>query len=221
MRSVAAAVLAAYAARTLVKRTLVWITAKDRTTGAAESIGFWSDIGNVSIQVKAGLSLAVVSRDYIGTGGLIAVGKIPLTSDISVRQVRLVCSQIDEAIALAVRGYDAHNAPIEIHEAMLDPATRNLVAPAEPLFVGYIDTLSITTPAENEEGSIEIECVSQSRDLTRGNAAVRSDVDQRLRSATDNFFADTGAVGEREITWGRESRKQNRGKGRFDQGRGK
>lgn len=196
-----------YAARALVKRTLVWGTFKDRDTGDLTSIGFWDDLGTVSITVLAGLTLSPVSRTYVGSGSLINVGRLPLTSDVSVRTIDVSLSQIDETVAIAVRGYDARNAPIEIHELMLDPATRSPVSAAEPLFVGYVDTLKITTPAEGQDGSIDLTCVSHTRDLTRSNPAVRSRPDQILRSATDTFFADTGAVGDWEITWGRESRK--------------
>lgn len=207
MRSVASAVSTAYAGRALVQRMLVWITAKDRTTGDPESIGFWNDVGTVTFSVKAGLTLATVNRDYIGSGGLIEVGRIPLTSDISVRTVEVKCSQIDESVAIAIRGYDVRNAPIEIHEAIFDPATRNLVAPAEPLFVGFVDRAPIPTPAEGQDGSIALKCVSHSRELMRGNPALRSHEDQKKRSATDNFFADAGVVGEWQIDWGRESEK--------------
>lgn len=197
----------AYAARTLVKRTLFWIVARDRDTGDPQSIGFWDDLGTVTLSVKEGLTLSTVSREYIGSGTLIEAGRIALTSDISVRPLEIRLSQIDESVALAVRGYDARNARVEVHEAMFDPATRSLIAAAEPLFVGYVDTLRVITPAESQDGAIEITCVSHTRDLTRANPAVRSHVDQVLRSSTDSFFRDSGAVGEWEIYWGRQNQK--------------
>ena len=43
--------------------------------------------------------------------------------------------------------------------------------------------------------------------MTRSNPDTRADVSQKLRSATDNFFADAAVAGEWEIYWGKKNGK--------------
>ncbi len=78
------------------------------------------------------------------------------------------------------------------------------MAAERPRFIGFVDGVDIVTPAEGEEGSITLSCVSHTQEMTRSNPDTRSDASQRLRSATDDFFADTTVAGEWEIFWGME-----------------
>jgi hypothetical protein len=50
-------------------------------------------------------------------------------------------------------------------------------------------------------------CVSHTQEMTRSNPDTRSDASQRLRSGTDNFYADCASVGEWEIFWGKKGGK--------------
>jgi hypothetical protein len=176
--------------------------ARDRTTGDPVSVGFWSDLSNVTALVKNPDTGASDSRTFYGAAGLIAISDIPATSDIAARPVTIDMSQLDEQVAEAVRLYDVKQARVEIYRGLLDPDSRNMVDPAFCRFVGFVDEIQIVTPAENEAGSVTLTCVSHTQEMLRSNPDTRSDSSQRRRSATDDFFADAAVVGEWEHQWG-------------------
>lgn len=79
-----------------------------------------------------------------------------------------------------------------------------MVGPALPRFVGTIDQAPVTTPKENDpSGDVTLTCTANTQELTRSNPDTRSDASQRLRSATDNFFADVVVVPTWDVNWGR------------------
>ncbi len=204
MRSLEAAEIAAIQARTVVARDFLWVTAKDRTTGALTSTGYWNDHGTVTVSVVDGRTGATESRDFYGAGMALSIGSIPLTADITVRQVDITLPHIDSIVQELVRGTDVRNAPMQLYRGYFDPTTRSLVAAAKPRFVGYIDTSPIVTPKENDEGSLTFTCVSTTRELTRTSTESRSHESQLARASGDAFYHDTAVVGDWQIFWGQK-----------------
>jgi hypothetical protein len=213
MRALTPEETAALASRRLRARNLVWITAKDRVTEAAQSIGFWDDVGTVSMQVRDALAGLVVARTFIGAGGLLGVEDVPLTSDLAIHEVSLTLSQIDATVAQTVRGYDPRLGPIQVYRGLFNPDTHALVAPARCRFVGFVDAIDIVDPSDKREGRIEIRAVSQLREMTRSNPSMGSDEDQKARSSGDRFFRYAGAVSEWSVAWGQDKIKI-KGKGK-------
>ena len=213
-RNISAENAAALAARRLVPRDFLWLVARDRATGNPQTVGFWSDVGDVSAQVINPDTGAVNTRTWYGSGTLIAIDAIPMVSNITVQPVTIVMNQIDELVNQAVRLYDCKQARAEIFRGLLDPDTRKLVAPAFCRFVGFVDEVEIRTPPESDAGSVTLTCNSHTQELMRFNPDTRSDASQRLRSATDNFFQDASTVGEWEFFWGRKNGKLTTKKGK-------
>lgn len=205
MRQLPEEILAALEARRLVARDFIWIVARNRDTGVPVSDGYWSDVGAITCEVINPNTGSAVERTFYGAGGLISVSDIPLVSNLTVQSVTVRLSQVADRVNDLLRTYDVKQAPIQIFRGLYDPETRVMVAPAEPRFVGFIDTAPITTPSENEEGGVTLNCVSHTQEMTRSNPDTRSDASQRLRSETDNFFQDAGVVGDWELFWGRAS----------------
>lgn len=199
--------LAALQARQLVARDFLWLVVRDRATGAQVTDGLWSDVGNVSAQVINPDTGLVDTRDWYGSGTLVAIDDIPMVSNLSVQNVSIRLSQIDDRINDLVRLYDAKQGRVEIYRGLFNPDTRQMVAPAECRFVGFIDQIEIKTPSENEEGSVTLVCASHTQEMTRSNPDTRSDATQKLRSSTDNFFQDTSTAGEWPVFWGSEKGK--------------
>lgn len=205
MRSLSNSNQVALNANALVARDFIWFVARDRTTGAPVSVGFWSDIENVSsvpvIDPETGLT---VTRNFLGMGGLISVDDIPAVSNIQVQDVHIRMSQLDEAVANVVRGYDVKQARVEIHRGLFDPLSRLLVDPAYPRFVGFVNTIEIQTGTEEpgSEGFVDLTCVSHTQEFTRSNPSTRSHADQQLRAPGDMFFVDAAVVGDWKKTWG-------------------
>jgi len=202
MRSLSAGVLAALAQRRLVARDFLWLIARNRSTGAPVPDGYWSDVGTITVSVIDPETGSSSSRQFFGAGALISISDISLVSNISVHNVTITMSQVADRVNDIVRTYDCKQATVQIFRGLFDPDTRLIVAPAPCRFVGFVDTIDITTPSEGEAGSVVFTCASHTQEMTRGNSDTRSDASQKLRSATDNFFEDAAIVGEWEMRWG-------------------
>jgi hypothetical protein len=218
MHSYDGATVAALAARRLLPRDFLWIVARDRSTGDPVSVGFWSDVSNVSALVLDPDTDAPVSRDFYGAGGLIQIDDIPAVASVTIQQISIRMSQLDEMVEQAVRLYDIKQARVEVYTGMLDPDSRRMVAPAICRFVGFVDTVNIETPSENAEGGVTIACSSHTQEMTRANPATRSHEDQKIRSSTDQFFVDAAVCGEWQHYWGPKPGKVEAKKGLFGWG---
>ena len=179
----------------LVARDFMWITVRNRSNGAQQAFGFWSDIGNVSAEVINPNTGSAVTRTWEGAGSLIEMDDIPLVSNLQVQTIRIKMNQISSMVDTLIRTYDAKQAPIEIYRGMLNPATRQMVAPALNRFIGFVDTIDWDTPEEGSEGGVYLNCVSHTQEMTRSNPDTRSHASQLKRNATDAFYKDTAVVG--------------------------
>lgn len=189
-------------ARELVARDFLWLVVRDRDTGLPVTDGLWSDVGNVTAEVIDPDTGLADEREWYGSGTLVAIDDIPMVANLTVQNVNIRLSQIDDHINTLVRLYDAKQGRVEVYRGLFDPGSRQMVAPAECRFVGFIDQIEIQTPSENEEGSVTLICASHTQEMTRGNPDTRSDATQLLRGATDNFFQDTSTAGQWEVFWG-------------------
>lgn len=207
MRNISAENLAALEARQLVARDFLWFVARDRATGAPVTDGMWSDVGNVSATVVHPDTGLPVTRDWYGSGTLVQIDDIPLVANLSVQNVNIRLSQVSEHVQTLVRLYDCKQARVEIYRGLFDPDSRQMVAPAECRFVGFVDTVTITTPSENEEGSVTMVCASHTQEMTRSNPSTRSHATQVLRQAGDAFYTDADTSSEWEFFWGSEKGK--------------
>ena len=219
MRTISPANQAALAARRLMPRDFLWIVARTRDTGLPVSVGFWSDLTNVSSLVINPDTGAANLRDFYGAGSLIQISDIPAVATVTVQRVTVQMSQLDEMVEQAVRLYDIKQARVEIYTGLLDPNSRKLVAPAEARFVGFIDEVRIDTPAEGGDGGVTITCVSHTQELARANPATRSHEDQKARSSGDAFFIDAAVCGEWQHYWGdAQGKTEGKKKGLFGWG---
>lgn len=218
MHSYDGATVTALAARRLLPRDFLWIVARDRATGDPVSVGFWSDVSNVSALVLNPDTGASSLRSFYGAGGLINIDDIPAVASVTIQQINIRMSQLDEMVEEAVRLYDIKQGRVEIYSGMLDPESRKLVAPAICRFVGFVDGVNIETPSENADGGVILTCVSHTQEMTRSNPSTRSHEDQKLRSATDTFFIDAAVCGEWQHYWGPKPGKVEAKKGLFGWG---
>lgn len=191
----------------LVARDFLTLVVRRRDNGLAVQENLWSDLGNVSAQVIDPDTGFTVTRNWFGSGTLVAIDDIPMVSNLSVQNVSIQLNQIDDRINDLVRLYDAKQGRVEIYRGLFDPESRQMVAPAECRFVGFIDQIDIKTPTENEDGHVVLTCASHTQEMTRSNPDTRSDDSQRLRNSSDNFFVDTSTAGEWEVFWGSEKGK--------------
>lgn len=187
----------------IVVRDLVTIRARTFVEGADVVFGFWSDDGDVAVQVYNAEGV-VELRNFTGSGAVLDIGETPLSHSLDVRQTPIVLSQLDPTVQAMARGHELRAAPVEIHRALLDVETRLAVAPAYLHFIGEIDRFTIETPTPGDEGGVRLICVSDTRQLTRVNHARRGLANTQERFA-DRFGTYAGQVSQWEIWWGEES----------------
>lgn len=192
----------------------LWIKAKNRTTGAPETMGLWSGWDAVNAEVLDPDTRLPVTRPYQAGGSIVGWPAIPLETGLVVRNVRIRLSQINDAVQNAIRGYDAKHAPIEMHMGFFDPHSMIPVGPAIPVFIGRVNGAPITTPAAGDEGSIELVGVSDTRELTRVNPLKRSDEMQQRRVVSgvpDRFrrYSDVAGGWLQNIHWGEAKAKSS------------
>jgi hypothetical protein len=204
MRDISAGNWTALQQRQLMPRDFIWFVVRDRNTGAAVTDGYWSDIGEITAQYIDPDTGGVGTRTWAGAGSLIQISDIPLVSNITVQNITVTLSQVADRVNNLVRGYDCKQGRVEVYRGLFDPESRQMVAPAEPRFIGTIDEAPITTPRENESGDVTLTCTSNTSELTRTNPDTRSDASQRLRNPADDFFVDAAVVGTWQQFWGRE-----------------
>jgi hypothetical protein len=204
VRDISAGNWTALQQRQLMPRDFIWFVVRDRTTGATVTDGYWSDVGDITAQYIDPDTGGVGTRTWAGAGSLIQISDIPLVSNITVQNITVTLSQVADRVNNLVRGYDCKQGRVEVYRGLFDPESRQMVAPAEPRFIGTIDEAPITTPRENESGDVTLTCTSNTSELTRTNPDTRSDASQRLRNPADDFFVDAAVVGTWQQFWGRE-----------------
>lgn len=177
-----------------ISRTLLYVTAKNRTTGLPESLGLWDgdDVENFTI----GGDL----RTYYGPS-IIEVPTITGGVGLDVRQITVTVPHLSPEVQNMLRLYDPRLAPVEMHRAVYALETNALIGLSR-IFKGWITKAPITTGAEGQEGRADISLVSASRSLTRKLALYRSNADQRARLATDRGREYGSTSGLKEVWWG-------------------
>lgn len=207
MKNLSVAEIAAYQDRKFIARSMIYVVSKNRATSASVDFGFWNGLEDITANVLDGLTLLSTSRDFNSKGAVLSIGDISLSDTLNVSSVQVTLSNLNATVEAAIRTYDMRNAPIQIYRALFDPDDpTSMVDDARCRFVGFVDTVSITTPAEGGQAAAVLNCVSCTRELTRTNAELRSDESQQRRQPGDRFFRYAGATGQVQVFWG-----QNKG----------
>lgn len=215
MKALGANEINALAATMVSLRNLIWITVKDRATGAKASTGFWDDVGTVSLQVYDAFTGGVAVRTFFGAGSLLQVDDIVNSAELAVQELTIRLSGIDEQVSIAVRGYDTRLAPIQVYRLIQSPSSGQPYAPARPRFVGVVDNAKIIDPRRGSTGGITLTCVNQMRELSRANPDMTSDESQKERATVQGYDSDklyefANAVTKWQIAWGTLSVKNDK-----------
>lgn len=200
MRILAPEISASLNTRQGVKpRVLWWVEARNRTTGQKETVGFWNGDDHQSFVING------QSRLYYGAGNVLGYGDATFEAALNIRSFAVTTAYLTPEIELALRGYDTRFARTDVHLALFDTATNNLVAPPVRVFKGWINKVKLKTPKVNETGSATVELVGHTRLLTKRLASKRSDQNQRLRNGDDFFFNDVSMTGTVTTAWGEKA----------------
>ena len=180
----------------MMARSLVWVSARNRSTGATETMGIWDGDDHQDFTIGG------VVRTYFGAGSVLALDPITMATGLDVRMQRLTLAPVAPKVEMLIRGYDVRLAPVEVHRALFDPVTRALIAEPLRTFLGWIDSVSIPTPVVGGQASIEVTLASLGRSLTQSLALKQSDETLRLRAPTDGFRKYAALSGTVDTVWG-------------------
>lgn len=178
-----------------VSHVLIWISAKNRSTGATENIGFWTGDDHQSFTIDGG------ARLYYGAGDVLDVPPLTYEAGLSVRMHTFGLASLSPEVATALRGYEPRLAPVQVHRALFDAATGALVAAPHRVLLGWVDEASIPTPEVGGMGGATITVASSARGLTKTLPAFKSDNQQRRRS-DDRFRRYVDVSGAVDVFWG-------------------
>jgi hypothetical protein len=179
----------------LVVKHAVWISARNRSTGAAETLGVWSGDYDLSVTISG------APRTYAPAGAALVVPPIAAAPGLAVRAIRLGLVSIDPAVEAIVRDYDTRFAPVEIHRAVINPATRQIAAAPYRVFRGVINALEFPRPEPGGLAEVSLELVSETRALTRVLPTKKSD-DSQGRRGTDRIRKYGDISGSVPVYWG-------------------
>lgn len=177
-------------------RILVWITARNLTTGLPETAGFWSGEDHQEFVIDG------ETRAYVGAGGLLGMDDITAETGIKVRSVDVWLATAAPEVVEAARGYDLRLAPVEIHRVLTDPVSHKAIAAPHRIWAGFVDAAPLVTPAvDGDGGRLTVTCLSAAQALTRGLTGKWSDESMKLRGSDRLFrWADIG--GKVPVYWG-------------------
>lgn len=217
-RTQQAATIAALKKGVLVPRDFLTAWPRNRSTGARQIFGLWSDVYDDNAYVIDPSTGASEARFFHGAGSLVTVEGIQLVSTLQVNTVTITLLHLDETVNDLFREYDLKQAPLQIHRGLYNPTTMKMVASAEIRFDGFVDDAKVVNAAEGSEGSLEITANDLVQELLRTNTETRSSASQRNRHPGDAFYDDTAVVGEWQQFWGSGDKdtKQEKQRSGFD-----
>jgi hypothetical protein len=203
MRSQLPANVEALLGRTIFPRDFMEIRVKARDTGAFVTERLWSDRYDVNaaiLDLDTGIPL---SYTWQGAAGLIEISDLSFVSNLTVSEATVSLAAYGVDVDRLLRQYDAAQARVRIWRGFLDVETRQLVAPAEPIYTGEVDDIQLPTGADGEEAVATLTILA-SQELTRGNPETRSHSSQLRRNPNDDFFKYAATVGQWVMWWGQK-----------------
>lgn len=198
MRIFSPATAAFFASRgATVAHVLIWLQARNRKTGTAETIGFWTGDDHREFAIDG------QTRTYYGAGAAMAPDPLRLRTGVKAGSWRCKFSGASREAQMAVRGYDPRHAPVEVHRVLFDPLSRNLLDEPHLKLRGYVDTISYQTPAKGGTGGITVQVAGSARALTRGLQRHRSHATLQARDDGDDFRKYASVADSGDTPWGR------------------
>jgi len=179
----------------VMPRWLLWVEARAFGTLAAAPLGLWNGEDDLAFTIAGN------SRVYLGALSRFEVDPITYATGLDVRTLSLTLAATAPETEDLVRGFIIRLAPVELHLALLDPQTTDLID-VQPMFRGFINRAPLSTPAQGGGDSVTIELVSRMRTMALpGPALKKTHQSQRLRDATDAFRQYGATAGEIVTEW--------------------
>lgn len=195
--------LSALASGAIVVRDILTVQGKALGGSGAEFV-YWTGEDNIAVNVVPAGATAPVSRNAVGGATLLEVPQVVDAIGLEARSITLGLDHISSAAGSPmdmVYGHNVRVARVELHRALFDPMTWNLVSTPHLLFAGRVDGAAVDDAAAGGEGGLSLDAMSSAIDLTKTNPAMESDEQQRLRNG-DRFRRYGDTAGQVETWWG-------------------
>ncbi|MFD1342876.1 hypothetical protein [Litorisediminicola beolgyonensis] len=174
---------------------LVWLVAKNRSTGAPETIGFWTGDDHENFTIRG------ETRLYYGAGAVIDVGAVRSGVGIRKRNHRLRLPPMLAETRQALRGYEPRQARVEVHVCPMDLDSGRPLAEPFRIIKGVLEGAPETLGQEGGASFTELRIATGTR-LTEGLPAYKSNAALQAVNPTDRGreYSDLGE--EWRVRWG-------------------
>ena len=174
---------------------LIVINARDRTTGAIQTIGFWTGATHEPFTIDG------VTRVFYGAGTILEPPEILYETGTGVTALDVKSSPFSSVFTDAVRLYDVRQCRCEMYKVYFSTATEALIEAPHRIFKGRSDQVTITDAAEGSASEAVLSVVGTTRSLTRSLAAKWSDTVFKKRSG-DRLLKYSDTAEAVQIVWG-------------------
>lgn len=175
-------------------RWVFWCNARRVSDGVYEEFSIWQGEDDVNLPIDGSVS------ETIGAQSVLSIGPIRYKMGVVIQSQTVSLNGVSsEALALT-RGYDLRGCRADLHLALLDPTSFNLID-VKRMFRGYVNRAPQTIPANRGAATLELDLVSSVRDLTKTPHLYKSNASQEALSGdTGRKYATiTGAAND---PWG-------------------
>lgn len=174
---------------------LLWLSARNRQSGATETIGFWTGDDHRSFTIDG------QARTYHGAGAVIDVDPVRAGIGLEVRYHRIVLPPVRDEVQLALRSYEPRLAGVEVHVALMGLSGRPLGPPIR-MVKGQLNEAPETLGPPEAPSGLALKVASSARALTFGLPLYRSDEAQRRRDPADRGREYADVVADWTTPWG-------------------
>jgi len=177
-------------------QVLLWITAKNRETGAPETIGFWSGDDHQEFLIGGEI------RTYFGAGNVVDVPPIIATTGFQIQYYRVKLPPLLDEVKTLMRQFEPRLAQVEIHSCPLDIDSGNPLAEPVRMFKGFLNEAPEELGRKGGESRTQLVLVTSARKLTLGLPLKRSSAELQRRNSSDRGREYSDIAGEWVVKWG-------------------
>jgi hypothetical protein len=175
---------------------LLWIEAKNRDTGAPETIGFWTGDDHQEFLINGEI------RTYFGAGDVIDTPPIIASKGFQVRNYRVSLPPLVDEVKTLIRQFEPRLAQVEIHSCPLDIDSGNALAAPLRMFKGILNEAPEELGPKGGPSRTELVLVTSARTLTLALPLKRSNAELQRRSPSDLGREYSDIAGEWVVPWG-------------------
>lgn len=175
---------------------LLWIEAKNRDTGAPETIGFWTGDDHQEFLINGEI------RTYFGAGDVIDTPAIIASKGFQVRYYRVTLPPLVDEVKMLMRQFEPRLAPVELHSCALDIDSGTLLAEPVRMFKGFLNEAPEELGKKGGQSRTELVLVTSSRNLTLALPLKRSSSELQRRNPSDLGREYSDVAGDWVVPWG-------------------